>query len=110
MRRRTREARASRWTTGPPTARVRLPDTTSPRAARVRRRRWADACPARSHLHRAALALIVLDPVDGRAVQVAHQDLLVAEWVFVDDVVLERRLCAAQHAGILQGELLEHHG
>ena len=39
----------------------------------------------------------------------AHEDLLVVEREVVDDVVLQRRLGAAEHAGVLQRELLEHH-
>jgi len=41
--------------------------------------------------------------------QVPHQDLLVVERKVIDDVVFQCGLGAAEHAGILQSELLEHH-
>ena len=42
--------------------------------------------------------------------QVAHQDLLVVEREVVDDAGFQGGLRAAEHAGVLQGEFLEHDG
>src|SRR5215471_10263837 len=38
-----------------------------------------------------------------------YQDFLIVEWELVDYAGFQRRLGAAEHAGVLQGELLQHH-
>src|SRR5437764_180911 len=109
MRRKTVGSPASAWPTWPPSVRLRLPDTTSRQTARTRRTRWAVAIPSCSHPHWASLGLVLLDPADGHLVQMAHEDLLIAERKVLHDVVFQCRLRAAQHPGVLQRELLEHH-
>src|SRR5206468_4676119 len=54
-------------------------------------------------------APIVLDPVADALVEMAHQELLVAEWKVVPNRPgLERLLCSDQGPRVLQRELLEH--
>src|ERR1700755_2600402 len=59
--------------------------------------------------HRAAFGSIVGHPVADHLMQMTDQDLLIVERKFVDDAGLKRSLRAAEHPGVLQRKLLEHH-
>src|ERR1700746_4028031 len=59
--------------------------------------------------HRAAFGPIVRHPIADHLVQMTNQDLLIVEREFVDDAGLQRGLSAAEHPGVLQCKLLEHH-
>src|SRR6201993_2556202 len=59
--------------------------------------------------HRAAFGWIVGHPVADHLMQMTDQDLLIVEREFIDDAGLKRSLRAAEHLGVLQRKLLEHH-